>query len=352
MRCDQLAKRNETIDRLRGFAMLWVIVVHTLYWGNFSSDSYYNLLKSFFLFEMPLFFFVTGASNSFSRTKGYFNFVYKRYKRILIPYWVFALICAGWTIGRIIRREGGIEIKTAAEILFSWLLPLDRQITSIQYLTWAVWFVPVYLCVVLIIPLLKKIRQTRVAFAFLAALIALFALICVFKLGWIQNVVFYSIWTYIGLFYSDIILWIKDLRFVYLLWIITFIGTAALIVLYNTGYPIDMQYNKFPPNIIFLIFSIVAMSLIILSIPHVDQIYDRICRINLVKRIFDLFSNRSLTIFLYQVFAFTVSIRLVYNILSGDTALLGIVKSVICFFITVPICALIALLLGSIEDLS
>ncbi|MDO5138386.1 MAG: acyltransferase family protein, partial [Oscillospiraceae bacterium] len=89
--------------------MIWVIVVHTLYWGNFSSDSSFNLIKSFFLFEMPLFFFVTGASNSFSRSTGYYRFVFRRYKRILIPYWVFALICAGWTIGRIIRQEGGIE---------------------------------------------------------------------------------------------------------------------------------------------------------------------------------------------------------------------------------------------------
>jgi len=48
--------RDKTIDRLRGFAMIWVIVVHVLYWGYFFNNGYVNLLKSFCLFEMPLFF--------------------------------------------------------------------------------------------------------------------------------------------------------------------------------------------------------------------------------------------------------------------------------------------------------
>ena len=63
----KIMSRDKTIDRLRGFAMLWVIVVHVLYWGNFFSNGYVNFLKSFCLFEMPLFFFITGASNSLAK---------------------------------------------------------------------------------------------------------------------------------------------------------------------------------------------------------------------------------------------------------------------------------------------
>ena len=331
--------------------MLWVIVVHTLYWGNFCSNNYYNLIKSFFLFEMPLFFFVTGAGNSFSKIKGYFSFVLKRYKRILIPYWVFALICVGWTILRIIRREGGIEAGIAGKIILSWLIPVDRQMTSIQYLTWAVWFVPVYLCVVLFIPLFKRVKQSGMSLPFLFTLVVLFVLTCIFKLGWIQNVFFYSIWTYIGLFYSDIILLLKKQRFVYMLLTTALAGIGSLILLHITGHSIDMQNNKFPPNLIFLIFSVTAMSLIILIIPYINDFYNSICGLSIAQKVFDLFSKRSLTIFLYQVFAFTVSIRLVYDLLPGDTVLLGILKSLICFVITVPLCALFALVFGKIEDI-
>lgn len=43
--------RDKTIDRLRGFAMIWVIVVHVLYWGNFFTNGYVNLLKSGAIFS-------------------------------------------------------------------------------------------------------------------------------------------------------------------------------------------------------------------------------------------------------------------------------------------------------------
>ena len=68
-----MVKRDETIDQLRGLAIFWVIVVHVLYWGNFFDNNYINTIKSFCLFEMPLFFFLTGASNSFSKIDGYFG---------------------------------------------------------------------------------------------------------------------------------------------------------------------------------------------------------------------------------------------------------------------------------------
>lgn len=352
MRYDSLARRNPTIDTLRGLAMLWVIMVHTLYWGNFCSNSYFNLIKSFFLFEMPVFFFVTGAGNSFSQNTGYFSYVIKRFKRILIPYWVFALICASWTIFRIIRREGIIEAKTAGKIILSWIIPADRQMTSIQYLTWAVWFIPVYLCIVLLIPMFKRIRQSSAALAFLFVLVFLFCLTSIFELGWIQNVFFYSIWTYVGLFFSDIILLVKKQRFIYLLMIIALAGIGALIILHAMGYSVDMQYNKFPPTLIFLVFSTVAISLIILALPYFDSLSALICKVSSFKKIFDLFSIRSLTVFLYQVFAFMVSIRFVYDLLPGDTVFFGIVKSAICFIFTVPICALFAMVLGKFEDIT
>lgn len=330
--------------------MLWVIAVHALYWGAFCSDKTFNLLKSFFLFEMPLFFFVTGAANNFSRTYNYFEYVYKRFKRILVPYWVFAIICAGLTIARIIRREGDATPGTVIKILGSWLIPIDKQITSIQYLTWAVWFIPVYLCVVLAIPLLRKIKQTKVSSIFVLVLLALFILSCVFDIGWFQNVLFYSFWTYIGLFYSEIKTSLCKRDFRILLAFVSACSMFALIILKIYHYSFDMQANKFPPNIVFFFFSITAMSLIILAIPSLDKACALLCKQKWIKEIFNLLSTRSLTIYLYQVFAFTVTIKAVNNLLHGDTVAIGTVKSFLCFFLTAPLCLLLAVLFGKIED--
>lgn len=342
--------RDKTIDRLRGFAMLWVIVVHVLYWGFFFTNGHANLLKSFFLFEMPLFFFITGASNSFSKISGYFGFVIKRFQRILIPYWVFALICAFLSIGKF-GTEGSLDFFTVIKVLLSWLIPVDRQITSVPYLTWALWFVPVYLCVVLILPLLKLMRDSRGKIAFGFLLLGIFGVTCMLKLGWFQNVAFYSFWTYVGLFYRDIKTLVEQKRTgIYFLGVAA-AGAAAIVVLYLLGQSLDMQSNKFPPNMIFLVFSIMMMALIMWGIPYLDRFIGWLETNKIFGGIFNLFSTRSMTIFLYQVYAFTLTIRLTNMLISGNGIGWSIAKSVLCLTITIPVCALLAVIFGKVEKL-
>lgn len=345
-----MSKRDETIDRLRGFAMFWVIVVHVLYWGNFFDNERINLLKSFCLFEMPLFFFITGASNSFTKVNGYFYFVYRRYKRALIPYWVFAIICAGLSIAKY-SISGGKDIFTGVKILLSWLIPINRQITSVSYLTWALWFIPVYLCVILIIPLLKQMKQSQNCVKFVFLLLAVFVVTCVFKMGWVQNVAFYSLWTYIGLFYSDIMIVSKQNCFRKSFVLIATVGAAMIIVCYFIGQSIDMQHNKFPPNITFLAFSIVMMTMIVLMIPCFNRAFEHLEKYRMAKIIVDLFSTRSMTIFLYQVFAFNLTIRFANTIISGNSIIASIVKSMICLITTIPICTVLAIVFGNIEKI-
>ena len=344
-----MVKRDETIDQLRGLAIFWVIVVHVLYWGNFFDNNYINTIKSFCLFEMPLFFFLTGASNSFSKIDGYFKFIFKRFKRILIPYWFFALICAGLSVAHLAIKEG-MNVAIAIEVLVSWLIPVDSQITKISYLTWALWFVPVYLCVILIVPFLKRIKQCKNQVYFLSALLAIFVIMCIFDLGWIQNVVFYSFWTYIGLFYTDIILWLKNHKFRKFLGLVVLIGIVAIFIFAVMGQPIDMQDNKFPPNLMFGLFSIVAMSLIILGIPLIKKGYECICKYKLIRKIAHLFSTRSMTVFLYQAFAFNVTIRIANRLPFGNGDIMSFVKAAVCLITTVLFCAVLSLAFGKIED--
>lgn len=343
--------RDKTIDNLRGLAMIWVIVVHVLYWTNFFENNHINLLKSFCLFEMPLFFFVTGASNGFSKDKGYFSFVLRRYKRILIPYWVFAIICAVLSIAYL-QLSNEINVYTAAKVLISWMIPIDRQITSISYLTWALWFVPVYLCVVLIIPGLKHLRESRYAKLLVIALFAIFTITSIFNLGWIQNVAFYSFWTYVGLFYNDIIQKVNQKSFRRQMGVIGLAGMVALAVLFLLGYPIDMQHNKFPPNIIFGVFSVMMISLILLAVPYINKLYSYIGNHMVMRKITDFFSSRSMTIFLYQVFAFNLTIPFTNLLIPSGSILLSILKSILCFITTVLLCVVLALVFGIVEQIS
>lgn len=309
-----------------------------------------NLLKSFCLFAMPLFFFITGASNSFSKTGSYFSFVSKRFQRILIPYWIFALICAFLSIGKF-SIEGDMDFFTGIKVLLSWMVPVDRQITSVSYLTWALWFVPVYLCVVIILPALKQINDSTIKIEFAFLLLGLFVLTCFLKMGWFRNVAFYSFWTYVGLFYRDIKVFAEQKHtrryFLYL----AIAGMVTICILYLAGQSLNMQSNKFPPNMIFFVFSIMMMALIMFALPYLDRFIGCLETGNISGKIFNLFSTRSMTIFLYQVFAFNLTIRLTTMLIHGDSIISSIAKSIFCLATTIPACAGLAVIFGKIEKL-
>ena len=336
--------RDKTIDRLRGFAMFWVIVVHVLYWGNFFTNGYVNLWKSFCLFEMPLFFFITGASNSLCKTSSYFEFVRKRFQRILIPYWEFAIICAILSIMKY-SLDGNMDFSTGIKVLLSWLIPIDRQMTSVPYLTWALWYIPVYLCVVLLIPVLNQMKRSTSRIKFAILLIGIFVVTCLLKIGWAQKIAFYSLWTYVGLFYSDIMLAVesKCTRKYFLYMAAT--GEIIICMLHFVGEPLDMQINKFPPNMIFLAFSIMMLALILWAAPYFDAIFKWLEKDNLVGRIFNLYSTHSMTIFLYQVFAFSLTIRFSHMLIQGNGIIISCIKAVFCLVTTILVCAGFAVVL-------
>ena len=246
--------------------------------------------------------------------------------------------------------EGNMDLFTGIKILLSWLVPVDRQITSVPYLTWALWFVPVYLCVIIILPMLKQMKESakRIEVAFLLS--GIFVLTCFLKLGWVQNVAFYSFWTYVGLFYSEIKAAVEQKRTGRYFLYSAAVGAVTVFILYLTGQSLDMQSNKFPPNMIFFVFSVMMMALIIFILPYLDRLIGWIESRRIFGKIFNLFSTRSVTVFLYQVFAFNITIRLTNILIHGEGLFFSIVKSVLCLAMTIPVCAGLAVVLGQIED--
>jgi len=346
-------ERDENLDNLRGFAMVWVILIHVLFWGNLFTDGYSYLLKTFLLFEMPLFFFITGASNSISSKSSYWKFIDKRFEHCLIPYWVFALICSVLSIAiNVVKNEG---VLSSLKILTSWLLPINYQITSISYLTWALWFIPVYLSITLILPLFLKLKNTRLSVVCFVVLVVMFVGSSLMNMGWIQNVFFYSIWTYIGLYYRQLIKARKDKtnnRPALISVLVIIISVGILYGLYRMGFSLNMQHNKFPPNITFFLFSFSAMSLLYIMYPTIERISSCIRQCKWIGMLFKVFCTRSMTVFLYQVFAFNVTLRLINHLSIGNSFLAMSCKAFICFIFTVLICWILGVVFGKIESWS
>lgn len=349
--------RDIKLDIFRGITMWYVIFIHCLYWiGLFDGDSG-MLIKSFFLIEMPLFFFITGAANSFSSSKNIIKFWIKKIQRIIIPYYIYSLL--GIVIVIIVRDQ--INLNDIIEIIISWLIPLDRQI-GYSYFTYAVWFVPIYLMVIFCYPLMNRIKmflfKINKYFVFIPLLflvILIFILSFVSENGkdliyYLKSVVFYSFWVYIGTFYNENLV-NKSNNKVLIAVSISFLSLLCLIILNEfSTISINIQTNKFPPNFIFLIYSFCVMPFIYIFSDYIVNIVSKMMNFRSFKFIFLQYQNSSYTIFLFHPVSFIIvkkiiEISFLQNFIS-DNDFLGLG---LYFVATSLLSALLGNLFSSIE---
>jgi fucose 4-O-acetylase-like acetyltransferase len=293
--------RNEKLDIFRGLAMMWVILIHCLYWLGF-----FPWQKSLLLIEMPLFFFIAGASNGMASKKKLGNFYLTRFQRILIPYWIYVLICVV-LISIVTTPE---SIKYFVKFVCDWINPFGSHISSIPYLPSTLWFAPVYLLVISVFPLFQKIYNIPTYLRYLPLFI-LFLLIGILNLlgndGMIfyyaKMLVFYGFFAYLGLFYTEIT---RKTRILPALAIITICLPVLFVLVRFLGQSPDMQNNKFPPNFIFLVYSILALNIIYIFSDFIVRVIKFLKKNSVFCWIYQQYIDYGLTIFLFQPFAFVL----------------------------------------------
>lgn len=168
-------------------------------------------------------------------------------------------------------------------------------------------------------------------------------------MGWIQYVLFYLIWVYVGLFYEELKNIVHDIQARKKIFALSAVSILLLLILSFLGQSLNMQQNKFPPNVVFLLYSMCLMSLILYNLPILNAFFARCEQSKQLRKIVNAFSTKSMTVFLYQVFAFNVTIRLSHLLIPRETGLASISKAVLCFVITVPLCYLFTLVFGGVE---
>ena len=95
--------RNNTADIIRGFAMLLVVLGHTIS-GTVRDYSNSLLFQAIWTLQMPLFIIISGYVTRYSRplTKGkdLWMFIQKRTLAYLLPWIVWSLIVRGLVFGQ------------------------------------------------------------------------------------------------------------------------------------------------------------------------------------------------------------------------------------------------------------
>lgn len=288
--------RDTQLDIYRALLMLFIpCVIHVMYWLGDGSEPYMSLL----LVEMPLIFFVSGASLSVSRSKrGLWGTVINRFKRVVVPYYIYAAVLLGLDVCfTLVLKATGLShlfsldlsqygINDVASIL------LCHDIPQFPFM-WHLWFIPTYLILSCTFPLQAKLMKKLNGWAYLAICIGLFFIAqCFTGISLLRQMLCYNVFMVCGyLFYKKV-----NTATIALTCAVALAGVlAGVLLLGERFYP--MQGHKFPPDWLFMAYNIFVLCLVTL-------VFSRIHLKN--NRIFKIWSERGYNIYLYQSVVFAI----------------------------------------------
>jgi len=252
-------KRNNSLDCLRGLAAINIIFIHTCFW---SGEHYVpeNMQGLSLVLDVPFFFFLSGWAFSYvcSFAKSIVSLldIYKKYVIFLVFYIIIL-----FNIGEMTGNYRGMTLHNFYANLFF----LKSETTLLPTVMGSIWFMPVYFTVVPIGSFVlsriwqsanedKKIFQRH---CILLLFIIIMGLLYNYKGGNFfylsRNCLFYLFFYLLGLVCNNI----HINRFAWVAVLIFF--DLAVMKLLGVYWSIDIsiiQNMKFPPNIIYLLYSL------------------------------------------------------------------------------------------------
>lgn len=272
-------ERDKQLDIYRSLSMIYILcVIHVIYWLEVGSEP----LKSILLIEMPIIFFISGAASRLSHKndKRFSEVLLNRFKRVLLPYYIYALITILIFLFLSIlpidyfekfHNLQGYKISDIISIL------LTLNIPHIPFV-YHIWFIIPYF----IISISTKFQVNMMRFIPNWIYIALnLLLICIMSSLWgilqikdqgviinlafsnIQYIIGYNLFYIIGYLYYKRMT-IKEILYCLIIAICLYgvLGHFTLIPMQNHKFPIDevfITYNLTTLCILSLIFSFIKL---------------------------------------------------------------------------------------------
>lgn len=287
-------KRDLLLDVGRSLIMIYIVCcIHVVYWLFPLSEPWQSLL----LFEMPVIFLISGASQSLARCKGLWAMIINRMKRVILPLYVFLAVMAVFYAMVQPFCPAVTERLTVHDIL---KILATGGCDKIPYYGYT-WFISTYLVVTCLLPIERKLSRWIPLSWQLTVNVLLFAAIQLLPLPMeIDGMVCYNIFFLLGYLYY------RKLR------VRTILLAASLPTLltaygFLSGAVIPMQDHKFPADLWFLCFGFTAIcwwSILYTFLEKHEGAVNYLGSIQLIQ----LWNTRGYTIYIYQtISAFIVS---------------------------------------------
>ncbi len=341
-RIENISSRDHELDMMRAFSIFWVIMIHCLYWPGIVEQ---GILLSLFLIEMPLIFLITGASNIYAKKRTLLNFYYRRLMRVLKPYEVYAVLVI---IIHLILKPSAVNL----DFIINWIIPKGGQIAEFNFLNWHLWFMPVYILVVLVMPLLIFLHEKGYIKYFYGAALAFMVFIGIKEdfltnpkaAFYIPTVIFYAFWTTVGFEFVNLKIKRKDNDVTFTVFVI-WLGLGIIFLLYGLGLDTNwnMQMQKTPVRLMFVGYSFISMSLFYIFSPAIILAMKLMKNVRWMQFLIDSYNKNGFTIYLFHPFIFLIMFSLF-----GDQlyAMNKILSTVIIFIVVTVLSPIMGHILG------
>lgn len=267
-------QRDNLLDTARALIMIYIICwIHGMYWYNMGSP----FSRSFLLFEMPIIFYISGASFTLCRPKKTGELFLNRFKRVMIPYYIYVVL---WIMAVFVWNN---SISLYPKGWFKTIIGESFRQAPFQS---HIWFILPYMVITCSFPLQRAILSKIPALLYLVAITIIFMIIYYADINHSTalHILCYNIFFILG--YVSYHKWKINKA--------VLIGGGSLLVfgaLFHTGTLTCMQSLKFPPHPIFILFGLGWVSILCATFPLLKLNYSPILKI---------WNKHGYTLYLYQ----------------------------------------------------
>lgn len=313
-------ERDIQLDCYRALAMMYIVcIIHPILWYNFDI---YNIDPTM-LVEMPVIFFIAGASQSYSKRRNLIDTIKNRAQRVLLAYYIFLIaLLLLMTIATLLNLsfEGNyLDIRNIGIIEIIKIL-LTGGCVDIPYFGYT-WFISTYMIISCSLPVQQRIMDKISYKWYMVILISMFALWKATKITSpetiIENVMSYNIFYILGY------VTYKKVKPNY---ITASISTIVCIFLLFSGIAIPIGEHKFPSDIIFVIYNLSTLGMLSFVVSRINIKYNYLLRI---------WNERGYTIYLYQSVTHFIVYKIIekMNFMNNNDILLFIISAIMVFIL-------------------
>lgn len=276
-------------------------VIHVIFWLGKAGEPY----RSIALFEMPVIFYISGATMYVTKkNRNFISTAKNRIKRIILPYYFYALICCLFILllGLYFPGRENITLKSAISLMFA-----QNGEIPIPFF-WHTWFIIPYLVVSCSFPIQKKWADKVNRWIYMLILIIVLCLLQPLwnyssskVIGVVRESLYYNFFFIAGyLFYKRI-----SLKSLILVSLISGLIMGGLIFKeYDATEEFIMQNHKFPPDLVFLSFGTFCLGVLALIFENFTIPQNRILR---------HWNKYGYTIYLWQNISFWIYTIIYYH---------------------------------------